>query len=209
MRVLWLVCLTGALTCALSAGTIVFGNTGESGIGVDGVDASFVGPLYDSFTSLDAAGQITDLQIVLSLCTEENCPSSGTVDVGLYADSSTTPGTGSPLGSISDTLLSDTPATYDIPLTAFPVLTADTRYWIGLSGDTMAQWSYESDDSGIGVSGEFFDNQTGVSSDSIGPYQMQVTVTETTPEPASIFLFLTGAAILALFRRARHHSTAY
>ena len=203
VRFLQLLCLAGALASALSA-DVVFSNISESSVGADGVDASFAGPLYDSFTSLGAAGQITNLQLVLNLCQNDNCPSSGTVEVGLYADDSTTPGAElSALGSISDSLLSGTPATYQIALTAFPVLTADTRYWIGLSGDTTAQWSYDGGDPQIS---EYFDNQSGVWPDSAGPYQMQVT--ETTPEPASIFLFLTGVGILALSSRALHNFTA-
>lgn len=65
-------------------------------------------------------------------------------------------------------------------------LSADTRYWIGISStDGSVYWSYEADDSGIGVAGEFYDNQGGVvAPNSTGAYQMEL-VAGTVPEPSS------------------------
>jgi hypothetical protein len=196
MKFLQLLCLAGALASALTANSIIYDNIDESSAGSDGVD--FVGPLDNSFTS-GAAGKITGLQLMLS----GNQTSSGIVDVGLYADNSTTPGELiAVLGIVYDSTLSDTPAMYDITLTAYPLLTDDTLFWIGLSGTTAAEWSYDGDDSGIGVAGEFFANQIGVFSNDNDPYQMSVTEdVSVTSEPSSSILIVVGMGVLALLRR--------
>jgi hypothetical protein len=157
-----------------------------------------VGPLDNSFTS-GAAGQITDLQLMLS----GDQTSSGSVDVGLYADNSTTPGQLiAVLGIVNDSALSDTPAIYEITLTAYPLLTDDTLYWVGLSGTTTAQWAYDYDESGIGVADEFFANQIGVFSNDDDPYQMSVTEgVSVAPEPSNSILIVVGIGFLALLRR--------
>jgi hypothetical protein len=196
MKFLQLLCLAGALASALTANTIIYDNIDESSAGSDGVD--FVGPLDNSFTS-DSAGQITGLQVMLS--GEQTF--SGSVDVGLYADNSTTPGELiAVLGILDDGALSDTPAIYDITLTAYPLLTDDTLYWIGLYGTTSAEWSYDYDDSGIGVADEFFSNQIGVFSNDNDPYQMSVTEgVSVAPEPPSRILIVVGIGFLAMLRR--------
>ena len=215
MRFLQLLCLAAAFASALSADSVVFGNISctypgadtascisEPSAGSDPINnVTGDGPIYDSFTS-GTAGQIDDLQLILGLC--DSCTASGSFGVGLYADNSGTPGAeiGPLLATVSDSALSTTPAIYDITSSA-PV-DADTVYWIGLSGTTtVAQWSFDSDDSGIGVAGESFLNASGPGFDSSGAYQMQVTtrVTTTTPEPASALLILAGASVLALLRR--------
>src|ERR1700710_728566 len=75
----------------------------------------------------------------------------------------------------------------DLPVGSID-LSANTRYWIELSGaDTTAKWSFSSDISGTCVGGEFFSNIAGVSGNSGDPYQMQVN--GVLPEPMSIALF--------------------
>ena len=196
MKFLQLLCLAGALASALTADSIIYDNIDESSAGSDGVD--FVGPLDNSFTS-GAAGQIAGLQLMLS----GDQTSSGGVDVGLYADNSTAPGELiAVLGIVSDSALSDTPAIYDITLTAFPLLTDDTLYWVGLSGTTTAEWAYDYNDSGIGVAGEFFANQIGVFSNNNDPYQMSVSEGgSVAPEPSSSILIVVGVGVLTLLRR--------
>ena len=217
LRFIQLLCLATALAASLSAGTVVFGNIScsypgadtascinESSLGSDSIYSGGEGPLYDSFTS-GAAGQIEDLQLILGLC-DSSCPASGSFQVGHYADDSGTPGAeiGSALATVSDSALSTTPAIYDITLSM--TVNADTVYWIGLSGTTTdAEWYFDSDASGIGVEGESFSNAGGPHSDVGGPYQMQGTTQGTsasaTPEPASAFLIVAGASVLALLRR--------
>jgi hypothetical protein len=204
MRFLPLVFLAGALASALTADTVVYDNLSESSAGADGV--GFVGPLFDSFTS-GPAGPLTGLQLMLS----GDDTSSGTLDVGLFADSSTSPGQlMAALGTIRDSALSETPATYNISLTATPLLTTGTLYWIGLYGTTTGEWSYDYDDSGIGVANDYFANQLGVFSNINDPYQMSVTTegASTVPEPASFLLVAAGLGFLTLLRRAATRRTA-
>jgi hypothetical protein len=161
-------------------------------------------PLYNSFTA-GAGEQITGLQLILS----GDDTSLGVIDVGLYADDSTTPGElMAVLGSVDDSALSNMPAVYDITLTAYPLLNDDTLYWVGLSGTTTGDWYYDYDASGIGVADEFFANQIGVFSNDDDPYQMSVTEgVSVTPEPSSSILIAVGIGVLALFRRrAASHS---
>lgn len=193
MKFLRFFCLAGALAAALNADTMVYYNVDQPAIGADGVD--FIGPLYDSFTS-GAATQLTSLKLILS----GDSTSSGALEVGLYADDSTAPGSlVAVLGSVKDSSLSETPSLYDILLTADTELTNDTVYWIGLSGTTSAEWYYDDDTGGIGVQGESFANQTGVYSDDYGPYQMEVTEGITSaPEPSTGLLTLLGAGLVAL-----------
>jgi hypothetical protein len=199
MRLLQLLGLAGALASALTANSvIVYDNISEVSAGGDGVD--FVGPLYDSFTS-DAAEQIIGLQLILS----GNNTSPAAIDVGLYADNSSTPGALiAALGVIDDSTLSDAPAIFNIQLTAYPLLT-DTRYWIGLTGTTTAEWYYDSDSSGIDVANEYFANQVGVFSNANDPYQMSITEgVAPAPEPSSGLLIAIGVVLLALLAAARH-----
>lgn len=200
MRFLQLLCLAGALASVSRADTIVYNDLSESSAGADGVD--FVGPLYDSFTSV-GSGQITDLQLILS--GDGDGTSLGVVQVGLFADDANTPGDLiAVLGTVNDDTFYNMPAIYDVGLTSYPTLADDTRYWIGLSGTTTAEWYYDSDSSGIGVASEFFSNQIGVFSNDNDPYQMSVTerVTEA-PEPSSSLLLVVGASLVALARLRR------
>jgi hypothetical protein len=198
MRLLRLFCLAGAIAAASDADTMVYFNVSQPGIGADGV--SFIGPLYDSFTS-GAATRLTSLKLILS----GDDTSSGAVQVGLYADHSTAPGNLiAVLGSVKDSSLSETPGLYAIPLTAYPGLTDDTVYWIGLSGTTSAEWYYDDDTSGTGVEGEFFSNQTGVYADDFGPYQMEITEgLAAAPEPSTGLLTALGAGLVAVGWRRR------
>ena len=68
------------------AGAVVFDNTGESSdAGPSSIDPSQgLSPLYDSFFTTDAAGDITKLELVLSAADD-----SGSFQVGLYADTPT------------------------------------------------------------------------------------------------------------------------
>ena len=97
MKSLQLLCLAGVLASALNAG-VIYDNIGAPSIAGDcinyfdpvtGACSEVLDPsaynLYDSFTS-GAAGQITGLQLLLNNADNN----SGAVQVGLYADNSTT-----------------------------------------------------------------------------------------------------------------------
>ena len=139
-------------------------------------------------------------------------PSDGlSLAVGLYADSSTSPGALiTTLGTIADSSLSASPSLVNVVLTANPTLSTSTRYWIGLSVITFnpinTSWSFENSDSGTGVAGEYYDT-TGLLANSTFDTAIMMQVTEgsltSTPEPSSMALFAGALSVLAfaLLRR--------
>lgn len=208
MKYFCALCIVPMLASALSGSTItLYDNTGAATDGADCVDYTSCGTspdseqLYDSFTSGGTSEQLVELNLILS----GDSTSSGAVQVGLYSDDFTEPGALiANLGSVSDSALSNEAAEYDVSLAVDPILAANTRYWIGLSGTTTAEWAWSLDTSGPGVADEYYSNPDGTFPNSDGPYQMSVMVTETetpTPEPASIFLIAAGAGLLGLLRR--------
>lgn len=170
---------------------------------------SLYGPLYGSFSTNASGGSLTALE--LSILLGEYAQTGG-IDIGLYSDSSTSPGTEiATIGFIDDTTLDlgplNTGELYNISLTSQPVLAANTRYWIGLSNDsstdpTPSGWTYTTDLSGPGVATEYYDNTSqGITpNSSFGGYQMLVQTTA--PEPATLSAFLLGLCLLAF--RLRH-----
>ena len=217
MRFLQLLCLAGAFACASSADNIVFDNTGQSSP-LPQADPIMINqgisPIYDSFAT-GGAGQITSLHLALSLCVNGGNPcyttdfTSGSFQVGLYADNPG--GTGNPhmpgaeitqLATVSDSMLSATPAIYTIPLAALPSLSANTTYWIGVSGTTTdAQWSWTTGGGGTGVAVEFFDNPVGLNPNTCGlatadcgPYLMSVTTAGATTAQTITFAPLSNVS---------------
>ena len=201
MKPLHLLCMTGVLASALNAG-VIFNNIDATSNGSDCINrmcGGFIAPgnLYASFTTVDA-GSLSDLQILLNAD-----GASGTVQVGLYADSATTPGAMiASLGAVSDTGLSKRTLA-EVSLAVTPLLSADTRYWIGLSGTTSAEWYWSSDTRGVGVQGEYFADPNGTFHNLQGAYQMMISVggPAAVPEPLSAFLVVAGLGFLALRRR--------
>ncbi len=210
--------LTGLVASAISANAIpIYDNLAATSNGSDPI-GSF-GPLYDSFTSASSVQAITGLSLALSgpsilpgvsvvpgaSLTPEVAPPSGTITVGLYSDSSTTPGALiATLATISDSTIGAGINDYTITLLTDPVLAASTRYWIGLSdtGDSTG-WSYSLDVSGTGVPGEYFANESGVfPNNSDAPYQMTVTVGSAVPDGGTTaYLLGLGVAGLLVLRR--------
>lgn len=92
--------------------------------------------------------------------------SAGSITIGLYADSATSPGALlAVIGTRDDNQLTTSPVDYDIPLLTPFALAAGTRYWIGMStsNHSLAGWGYTGDVSGIGVASEYgADNTSGV-----------------------------------------------
>jgi hypothetical protein len=188
-------CLVAIFSCLAPAQVLVYDNTGASTNGSDSVQD--FGPLYDSFTST-VTGALSDVQLLLS----GDNTSLGSVNLGLYADSLASPAALiANLDTLPDSSLGSPLALFNFSLTAQPPLTAGTRYWIGLSGATSADWGWSDDISGIGVGSEFVSNASGTyANDSSGPYQMSVTVSpiESSPEPSSGILLAVGVGLLGL-----------
>jgi hypothetical protein len=210
--------LTGLLASAISAKAIpIYDSLAAASSGSDTVGSSW-GPLYDSFTSASSVQEITGLELALygpsTVGPSVAVPAivgPGTITVNLYSDSSTTPGTLiATLGTISDASISAGINDYTVSLLSNPLLAASTRYWIGLSdtGDSTG-WSWTSDLSGTGVSGEYQANYAGGSTVRVfantaedGPYQMLLTTAAAVPDAGSTaYLFGLGLAGLVVLRR--------
>jgi hypothetical protein len=184
---------------------VLYDNLSASSDGADGV-TSF-GPLYDSFKTGTNGFYFTHLGLMLG------GGNGGSLNVGLYGNQIPN---GGPFGgsSIPDGLITNIatlnvlpagPAVVSLDFSAIN-LSANTRYWIGLSStDSNALWYYSFDFSGTGVGGEFFFNSAGVfPNDPNGGYQMLISGTET-PLPAALPLFAGGGGVLGLlaWRRKR------
>ena len=215
-----------------NADTLLFDNTGEQTSGfADGIDLnSGAGPLYDSFTTDAAVGEISGLQLYLQL----GGPATGSFEVELYADSSNNPGAFlANLGAVSDSLLSGSLALTPVLLNeSLPALSANTIYWIGLcdgsaascvdsngvQDSTMsnAQWSFAAAAGGDGYDfsssfPEYVSNQAGIfpDSDSDTPYQVSLTEAAiTTPEPGSSCMTLSAVVALMALRRYLQNRSA-
>jgi hypothetical protein len=217
-----------AFATALVAGTALVSTSASATILFDSLSATpsgnadpliYIDPhtgltsasLYASFST--DAGTYSQFQVQLLL---QGTPDPGGVLVSLLSSISPgpTPTPGSVLttiGTISDTQLTSGLGT--LSLTTSYTLAANTRYWVQLSNlndtNTTASWSWTSDNTGVGVSGEYRDNPPfgGVTGNDL-PYQMQVNAT---PLPTSWIMMLTGLAgfgLLAAYRRRKNGSAA-
>ena len=202
MRRLLGVCGGLALALSLRAGTIVlYDSTEQASTGVDSI--ADLGPLYDSFSTGASSGALSYLGLLVGIPPTSGGGSASSFTVGLYADNDTAPGPLiTDLGTVSDSSLTGSVSLIDVVLTADPVLSSDTRYWIGLSGTTAAYWAWTIDTSGPGVNGEYYADVEGTfPTNPFGGYQIEVEI-NSTPEPSTLFL---GASALALvlLRRGR------
>jgi hypothetical protein len=205
-----LACLV-LLCVSTQAGTVIYDSTGQSSDGSDPVLS--YGPLYDSFSTGTVSGALSGLQFLLGGSGGGDADFKALdelgsyTSVGLYADNSISPGALiAALGEIDDSSISGLNSLIDLSLVTNPVLSAGTRYWIGLVGfGTSATWNWTLDTSGIGVEGEYFANQGGVfANDPGGGYQMQVSVGGgAVPEPSTFALSAGAFAALALLVRRR------
>jgi hypothetical protein len=138
--VLWI--LTGAmvLASAANAQVVLYGNLYATVAAFDGVNSN--GPLYNSFSTGSSPVTLTDVKLQLDLIDTGGI---GTISVGLYADSSTTPGSLlQALGTLSDSSLTlNVGGTFDFPVSPGFALAANTRYWIGLStaNNSLSGWA--------------------------------------------------------------------
>jgi hypothetical protein len=220
--------IAGALSLSVATGAnaaVYYNNLGPPPLGGDstGVD----GPQYNSFT--DANLRVDTVQVLLS---STGANPAGSVTVAIYDDDGTNNpnGSASPeaiLGIISDSSLSSTPSIVTFGGSGIDALNIDLcasggctpgndRFWIGLvdtsaTGATDIEWQFATDDSGIGVAGEFnnFAAATFPNGDQTGgtspPYMMCVSdngsggacaVVEVVPEPSGYGII--GLALVAL-----------
>jgi hypothetical protein len=134
----------------------------------------------------------------------------GMLNVGVYADSSTSPGALlDSLGTIEDSSLTTSPAEYAIPVTPFPLATG--RYWIVISSSdsSSAAWSMTDIVTGAGVSSEYFgdpfdgyvlNSNTGYPAP-FNQVAFEMQVDGIAPEPSTILFGAIGLAMLAAYRR--------
>ncbi len=141
----------------------------------------------------------------------------GSITVALYSNAGGNPGSLiGPIGTLSDSALTASPAQYDFPLSSPIPLAAHTRYWVGVTTSTTSQggWDWSSSGAGTEISSEFFWVDGGPAiANGTNPYIMQVNVSENaapspTPAPASLLLMLTAVGLGGLYLARRRFSKA-
>ncbi|MBZ5580559.1 MAG: hypothetical protein LAP40_28755 [Acidobacteriia bacterium] len=212
MRVWQVLGVLTALSVSAQADVLydnITGVTSENSVAIYN-DGSSGGPIYNSFSTGTFAGSLTNVEVMLGFPLPDP-PATISIDVTLYGDSlSDNPdlSTATSLGTIAFT---GAAGAYTASLTANPLLSANTRYWIGLSttqttGSVLTDpgWSFGQATDGFsiaggpGVSNEFTaigTNSSSANSSSTIAFQMIVDGTAAVPEPSP---FIPFAAILGL-----------
>src|SRR5581483_4195163 len=185
--------------------TVAFNNLAEPNVGNR---TAFSTPQYQSFSTPGSVFLLADVQLLL---TGPGSSDTASFTVGLYADSSTSPGTLlNTLGTLTDNSVPGSGFTIE-DFSFSPIsLSANTRYWIGISSSngSLAEWSlgFGPTAGDVGVAGEFTDDSGSVSSTAFPgshtlAFQMQVMDGPATPEPSTIVLGLSGLVLLAAWKR--------
>jgi len=194
------VVLLGWATSNVWAGTILYNNLADTAY----VNSQLTQSEYQSFSSGGTTLYLDDLKLDLG----KQGADSGTFTIGLYSDSSATPGTLLlTIAVVSDTSLSTTVTSYDFAVADYG-LSANTRYWIGLipNGSIDGTWDAARVTGGdTGTSGQFIDLGGNVyGTDANDAFQMTVDAVvsqSSVPEPSTGLLLCAGFA--ALWRVAR------
>lgn len=198
-----------ALTAAgANASTVLYYNLGDSVYVNSALNGTYSSG--QSFTSGATDLVLDDLQLELDL---RSPAAGGYLTVYLYSDNSNTPGTQlDTLGVIDDSQLSMTAAAFDVSLEANPTLTADTQYWIMITGtSSVAAWDASFPVGGdTGTANEYVTYGNGSVYDTSSPpeaaFQMSITADPavvTAPEPSSVALLGAGLALAAALWRRR------
>ena len=216
-----LLAVIALLASAAAHATTVYDNTGA---GAGAPNSAAGATLFNSFSTGAVSGALSGLELVLDV---GNPSDGGSVTVSLYGDSTSCGGLGTSscpgsfitnVGTVNDSALvsSPTPPVTTVSLTANPVLSSSTRYWIAVGGSVSgsANWLEASANTGTGVSGEFWGDgnypytvtgATFADSSANPAEQMQVTVgSAAVPEPSSLWLVAGGFALTALRRRTNY-----
>jgi len=189
-------------TMSSSRATVIYDSLSQTSTGVDNViPSTFLtdptqvgGPLADSFLTGPGPDNYVFTALTVKLRSDLNhIVPGGNFIITLNSDGGGAAGAFVGLvAQLSDSQLTASLQDYTFNMDPLnPIrMTANTRYWIqistGTAGDTSAQWSYGSGDTGIGVAGQNFANDGGSYDNTLGPYQMQLSAA--VPEPSSIVL---------------------
>jgi hypothetical protein len=172
----------------------------------NGDPLSQLGPLSDSFSTGTDPFSFSSLKLSLAAPNETD---GGAISVSLFANSGNAPGAViAALGSILNSSLNANFQVIDLSFAPI-ALAANTRYWITVSGTGSGQWEYATGDDGVGIIGEFWDNNSGgpfVNSDNEPPYVMAIAPVTGAPEPLTLSLLGAGViGMVLLYRRRRTH----
>jgi hypothetical protein len=138
------------------ANKTLFDDTGSTDTGGLGIAPTSEGPLAQSFSSGSAPIVLTDLKLDLLDATPSD---GGTITIELFTDGGGTNGPATmlaTLGTIADSALTSTAAFYDLAISNFVTLAANTTYWIELTATagSGAHWEAANGATGTGVSGQ-------------------------------------------------------
>jgi hypothetical protein len=194
--------------CGLAQATVLYDNLPYASQGSDPAlasdpanpDPANIGPLFNSFSTGSVAFSLSQISLALTALSPDN----GTFTISILSGQSFPDALLLSAGTFNDNSLSSAISTFTVnfaPLT----LTADSRYWIELSTTGSVAWSFDGDASGIGVTGEFFQNLNGVFDTSFGPYQMQISDDQVSavPEMPSWAMMVLGFVGLFFITRAK------